>query len=57
MMSPLGLRTLDIVTEDRQIDPLTAERLKRRSFGALRFGRYSPTRLTCPLRSGFGLGV
>lgn len=35
MMSPLGLRTLDIVTEDRQIDPLTAERLKRRSFGLM----------------------
>ena len=35
MMSPLGLRTLDIVTEDRQIDPFTVERLKRRSFGLM----------------------
>jgi len=33
MLSPLGLRTLDLVTEDRQRDPYTAVRLKTRSFG------------------------
>ncbi len=41
MMSPLGLRTLDIVTEDRRIDPFTAERLKRRSFGLMGLLRFA----------------
>lgn len=41
MMSPLGLRTLDIVTEDRQIDPFTVERLKHRSFGLLGLLRFA----------------
>jgi len=41
MMSPLGLRTLDLVTEDRQTDPLTGVRLKCRSFGLLGLLRFA----------------
>ena len=42
MMSQLGLRTLDIVTEDRRSDRVaTLVRLEKRSFGLLSLLRYA----------------
>lgn len=41
MMSPLGLNTLDVVTSDRQVDPLTKERLKNRRFSLLGYLRFA----------------
>ena len=42
MMSQLGLRTLDIVTEDRRSDRVATQmRLEKRSFGLLSLLRYA----------------